>query len=115
MVAICFFMVIYLFYNPNKIFSEVIYFVLNISLLLSVFKLILTKNNLRSVFLEWLGINSLGIYLWHVIPILLVKFIYGTDDLIFFYLLTFVLEILFIFSYKLLLKVDFVKRYIFGV
>ena len=111
----CFLFVFYLFYNPNKISYIIIFFLFN-SLLLSL-TLKVSANNLISgnKTIEWVGVNSLAIYLWHVIPILLCKYIIGTENLALFYLATISLEMIFIIVYNYLLRIDFLRKYVFGM
>tara|TARA_Y100000385_G_C13009291_1_gene600917 strand:- start:182 stop:1141 length:960 start_codon:yes stop_codon:yes gene_type:complete len=112
---ICVLFVIYIFYTPNKFLSIITFFLFN-SLLLSV-AIKLSSNNmiLGNKTIEWLGLNSLSIYLWHVIPILICRLIIGTENLGLFYLGTICLELVFIFVYKYLLKINVLKNYVFGM
>ena len=112
---ICLLSVIYLFYNPNKLFSAINFFLFN-SLLLSLVLKISLHNLIRSnKTIEWIGLNSLAIYLWHVLPILVCKYLIGTENLAFFYTVTISLEIIFIIAYKYLLRIDILKKYVFGM
>ncbi|MFT5848855.1 MAG: fucose 4-O-acetylase-like acetyltransferase [Psychroserpens sp.] len=113
--SICFILVVYLFYNPNTLLSRVNFFLLN-SLMLSLI-LKVSVNNMISdnKTIGWIGLNSLAIYLWHVLPILICKFSVGTDNLALFYSATIFTEILFIVVYYYLLRIDFLKKYVFGI
>ncbi|KAF2512748.1 acyltransferase [Flavobacterium zhairuonense] len=108
-------LVIYLFYNYNAILSILNFFILNLLILNLSLKLATTNSLFESKSIQWLGTNSLGIYLWHFLPILISKYLIGTESLFKFYLLTIILEIIFIISYKILIKVNFFKKYIFGM
>ncbi|OXB05066.1 acyltransferase family protein [Flavobacterium pectinovorum] len=108
-------LVVYLFFYDSVILSILNFFLLNLSILNLCLKLALTDSLFESKSIQWLGINSLGIYLWHVLPILISKYLVGTQSLIKFYLITIILEVLFIILYKILVKVNFFKKYIFGM
>lgn len=108
-------LVVYLFFNNILILSILNFFLLNFLILNLCLKLALTNSLLEFKSIQWLGINSLGLYLWHVIPILISTYLIGTESLIKFYLVTIILEVLFIILYKILFKVNFFKKYIFGM
>jgi len=108
-------LVIYYFYNPNIILSTFNLFLLN-TLLLSLVLKVSTNNMVReNRTIEWIGLNSLAIYLWHVFPILICKYAIGTKNLALFYSATIALELIFIFTYKYLVRVPFLKKYVFGM
>jgi peptidoglycan/LPS O-acetylase OafA/YrhL len=48
----------------------------------------------KSQVFEWMGRQSMGIYLWHVLPLLLVKDFVGTRQLDVFYPVVFVSELI---------------------
>ncbi len=112
---ICLTGVIYLFYNPNKMFSLINFFIFNTFLLSLVLKVSVHSMIKSNKVVEWFGINSLAIYLWHVLPILISKLIIGNKDVTLFYITTFSLEIVFIIIYWYLLRYDFLKKYVFGL
>ncbi|MGV3589344.1 MAG: acyltransferase family protein [Adhaeribacter sp.] len=102
-----------LFYFPNKPFSIFIFFLFNIFLLILTLKVVKQGSLIRSKILEWVGINSLAIYLWHVIPIEISKVLI-VNNLRSFYLTTFLLEILIIIAIFKLTKIKFINKYFFG-
>ena len=106
---------VYLFYYPNKIIHVLNFFVLNFLLINLILKI--SANNLLPEYrkMEWIGLNSLAIYLWHVLPILASKFLVGTNRLLHFYICSIVLEFIFIWIYKQLIKIRFLKKYVFGM
>lgn len=110
---LCF--VIYLFYNENIKLSILNFFVLNFFILNLCLKLASTNSLFQFNFIEWLGKNSLGIYLWHVLPILISKYLLGLESLGKFYLVTFIFEIAFMIIYIGLIKIPFFKKYVFGM
>ena len=108
-------LVIFIFYFPNKSLHILNFFVLNSLLVNLVLKI--SANNLITNYpkIEWVGVNSLGIYLWHVIPIMACKLLIGTDSLVFFYIFSVLSELIFLMVYKLLLKFSFFRKYVFGI
>ncbi|WP_353778457.1 acyltransferase family protein [Winogradskyella sp. 3972H.M.0a.05] len=112
---ILFGLVIYLFYFPNEIVAFINYFVFNTLLLNLILKM--STNNLapNNKVLEWIGINSVGIYLWHMIPIIVCNHLIGTENLLLFYLAVIVLEIIFMIIYRMLSKVSVLRKYAFGM
>jgi len=112
---ICFGVVFYLFYYPNKELSIFNFFLFN-GVLLSLVLKVSTHNMIpNSKAIEWIGLNSLGIYLWHVLPILVWKSVIGTENLALFYSTTIFLELVFVVVYYYLLRIDFMRKYVFGV
>ncbi|MHC0440903.1 acyltransferase family protein [Flavobacterium sp. 3-210] len=107
--------VVYLFFNNILILSILNFFLLNFFILNLCLKLAIKDSLFESKSIQWLGINSLGLYLWHVLPILISTYLIGTKFLMKFYILTIILEVLFIILYKILVKVNFFKKYIFGM
>ena len=70
-------------------------------------------NNKINNFLSWLGQESLGIYLWHVLPILIAKHYFaGLTQR--YYLFTFILLILLLFIVSIMNKSKFLKQYFLG-
>jgi acyltransferase len=108
-------LVVYFFYKPNVILSTFNLFLFNSFLLSLMLKISCNNLLVENKTLEWVGLNSLAIYLWHVFPILICKNVIGTENTILFYSSTVVLEIIFIFIYKYLLLIPFLKKYIFGM
>ena len=111
---------IYLFYFPNKISSCITFFLGNLLFLKLILKLSTCNLMSRNRFLEWIGNNSMGIYLWHVIPILAVQFLLNFETNVqlsnlYFYFWCLISQIIFLLSYKNLNKVDFFKKYFFGI
>lgn len=103
--------------------KQLIYLVSN-SLLIIYALCHLIKKTIKNKKIEWFGINSLGIYLWHIIPILLTKIIFNdsknyyeieNENLLGFYFIALFFQTLFIFSYYNLKKIHFFKKYFFGL
>ncbi|MSP58281.1 MAG: hypothetical protein EXR17_05390 [Flavobacteriaceae bacterium] len=57
----------------------------------------------KVAWIEWLGANSLGMYLWHVLPLLMIKDWMGTKHLYSFYGCVFMAELL-LFGLFILIK-----------
>ena len=73
-----------LFYYPNPILEPAVFFGLNVCLIRLMVLFMERQRGDRYPFLEWIGVNSLAIYLWHVLPLLLVyrlHFIYPWESL----------------------------------
>lgn len=105
----------YLFYNPVKVLSILNFYFLNIVLLILAVK-IAYNGMIREVqSIEWVGIHSLAIYLWHVLPIFIAKYAVGIDNLWLYYGTAICLEIVFIIAYKSLLRYPFLRKYVFGM
>lgn len=103
------------FYYPNNIADVVLFFFFNFSLLHFLIMCVKGDKLLHVSAIEWVGVNSLAIYLWHVAPLNILKHIIGTDNLLLFYILSIVGEILFILSIYLLSKNKIINKYILGV
>lgn len=106
---------ILLFFYPNTLATTVFFFLFNLSFLNIL--LIKAKEGAfpGSNAIQWLGTNSLGVYLWHVVPILLVTTFVGTQNLPLFYGAALIAEIVFILLMVLLTKVRSVNKYLFGM
>lgn len=116
LLPLLFFMpVIYLFYYPNKGLATIHFFLFNGALLALVIKISTHHLMHRNKGMEWLGRHSLAIYLWHVFPILMAKYLIGTESLALFYALVVGLEIAFVFAYKYLLRIAVLRKYVFGL
>ncbi|WP_341225317.1 acyltransferase family protein [uncultured Arcticibacterium sp.] len=107
--------VVTLYYFPNNPLSIFNFFLMNAVLLLVLMKLSSNKIIPRNKTLEWLGFNSLGIYLWHLFPILICKSVIGIENSLMFYLAAICSEVIFIIGYNYLLKFDFLRKYAFGL
>ncbi|MCE3280293.1 MAG: hypothetical protein K0S44_2484 [Bacteroidetes bacterium] len=69
----------------------------------------------HSQLLEWFGINSLAIYLWHIVIVLILKLTLGTENIILFYFVCLIAELILIIAIYYLTKIGFVNRFVFGV
>lgn len=105
---------IFLFFLPNDILGGINFYLLNFFLLNAMLKI--AKNEIlpKSTIFEWLGINSLGIYLWHLIPIVVITSFFKFE-IQYYYLVTTLSEFLFLLIYAMLLKNSFFKKYMFGL
>ncbi|HEX3386607.1 MAG TPA: acyltransferase [Mucilaginibacter sp.] len=104
-----------LFFFPNKTGSISLFFLFNLSFL----NILITKAREgffpRSTSIEWVGVNSLAVYLWHVIPIIIVKSLVGTGNLLLFYSVVVAAEILFVLLMAQLTKIKPVNKYLLGM
>lgn len=74
-----------LFFFPNKIAAFALFYLFNISLILWLIGMIRKDNLPQNKAVQWIGVNSLGLYLWHVVPIIIVTQLIGTNNLLLFY------------------------------
>lgn len=105
---------IFLFYQPIIWVSNILFFGLNIVLIVIMISWIEKKPDMSNRPLEWIGINSLPIYLWHVLPIM-VAYKIGADSALKYYgsavvLLIFGFALIFI-----LRKSAFASKYLLGL
>ncbi|HMH31944.1 MAG TPA: hypothetical protein VK543_02885, partial [Puia sp.] len=103
-----------LFYYPDSYLSFILFFVFNGCLACLMVSLIESRRSSGNSFLEWVGINSLGIYLWHVLPILF-AFRYIAEGAVIFYSLAILLEVVFFVFVFYTGKIAFVRKYFYGL
>ena len=113
--CILFIISFYLFYYPNKIFSLFHFYVFNIFLLQIIIRLVQLKRLPEVKWVESLGINSLGIYLWHMVPILYCKYLIKKENVEIYYLFCSVSVILLIKIMSLLSKNKIINKLLFGL
>ncbi|MBI0397204.1 acyltransferase family protein [Cyclobacterium marinum] len=103
LITIIFFIILFYFnYERNIIFYIFNLLLLNLTLKIS------SNNMVNSInIIELFGKNSLGFYLWHVIPILIVQHFVGTNDGVIYYIVTIFLELLFFRLYFILFDLNF--------
>lgn len=65
--------------------------------------------------LNWMGNESMGIYLWHVVSILFIKKWWGTEQIIMLYVWQFMGVLLTLLILKLWTKSSFLHQYLMGV
>ena len=85
-------------------------FLLNMSLIY--FVLSHLYYSYENPFLYYIGVNSMGIYIWHVVPILIAKYLFQTVE--YYYIACIVFLLIFFFIFNILNKISFIKKYIFG-
>ena len=104
-----------LFFHPTFIATVFLYLLFNLSALALLIKLS-SKNLLpRNRKLEWMGVNSLGIYLWHLIPLFIAKRLVNPHKLTLFYVASFGAEIIFLILLSQISKITFVNKYFLGM
>ncbi|MDT8392234.1 MAG: acyltransferase family protein [Bacteroidales bacterium] len=104
-----------LFYYPDRILEVPLNYLLNFCLIYFMISSSQKKLLPPIGIIEWIGINSLGIYLWHVMAILLIKELVGTEDKTLFYVVAIIAEILFFALYAALSKLSLINKYLFGM
>lgn len=105
---------IMLFYFPNSMASIGLFFLLNLSLLNLLIGLANKDALPHSKPVEWAGVNSLGIYLWHLIPILLLRKIIKPQHAFLFYGVTVITELALLVLINGASKIDFLNVYFLG-
>ncbi|WP_460218118.1 acyltransferase family protein [Psychroserpens sp. MEBiC05023] len=104
-----------MYYAPNKALKIINFLLFNTFLIHLILKVVSNNALGRVQIIEWMGLNSLGLYLWHVIPILICKHYIGTENLVYYYTATILSVIAFIVLYKYLSRIQFLKTYFFGM
>lgn len=84
----------YLFYNPNMYLNIGVFFILNITLLLITINLIVDDRFSNIKILSWIGKNSLLIYLYHIVGVVISKYKYGTSNVRNYYIFSFFIQII---------------------
>lgn len=105
----------YLFYNPERTLSMLNAWFFNLTLLVLVLRLVSNNIISRIRILEWFGVNSLAIYLWHVLPLLFVKFVSDENNPWLFYPFMLLLNGVLLLVYYYTSKLSFFKKYIYGL
>lgn len=114
LLALCIVFQIGLFYFSNTYLSLLIFVLFNVFLLDFCLNELNRKEIKKVRFLEYIGKQSLGFYLWHMIPILIIKKIEIQSEPLYFVAM---LGGLLVFSgiYVILEKQPFIKKYCFGM
>jgi len=87
----------------------------NLSLLLLMAGVIQKSLLPRSKPLEWIGSNSMGVYLWHMVPLYYLS-VYATSmNTWLYYVICIVASLIFGLFIYFLTKIRFINRYIFGM
>lgn len=107
--------VFYLFYNPDRTLTMFNAWFFNLILLLLVIQLASNNKIKRIRTLEWLGVNSLAIYLWHVLPLFYAKILTDENNELIFYPLMLLLNSVLLVFYYYSSKLSFFKKYIYGL
>lgn len=102
------------FFNTNHVAETVNCYLLNICLAVIVIQLFSSRHEIKNRFLEYIGKNSLPIYLWHVIVILVVKKCFGNEYGVAYYVISVLMFMLFLLAIYGLNRLSFVRKYIFG-
>jgi peptidoglycan/LPS O-acetylase OafA/YrhL len=104
-----------LFYYFNPYLYALLTIVFDALLLVLILDSIKGEEFSTNKVLEWAGKNSMAIYLWHQIPLLILASVVGRNKPMLFYSLTFVSEIALLYAIFLLSKISFIRIYFFGV
>ena len=88
------------------------FFVFNLALLAST-AIWIEKGRSTQKFLEWVGVHSLALYLWHMMPILMARTF--LPDVTLYYLAAISGLAVFFAAYTLLSESDVLRKYVFGL
>lgn len=115
LIILCLLGVVIVFFFPNKILSTAFFYLFN--MLLIRFLISKAKFDLfpHLKITEWIGINSLGIYLYHVIPIMFIRLLFDKTNLYIYYGISLIAIILFIFFFFRVSKIKPINKYLFGL
>lgn len=104
---------IVLFYHSNNIVNTGFYFVFNSTLLIVI--LLSCCNNIypTNTYIEWMGKNSLAIYLYHVLCKLIAEHCFNTNS-VYYYLLSFALFYILLILIYFLSKIKIIAKLFFG-
>jgi fucose 4-O-acetylase-like acetyltransferase len=114
-ILILFALIMIEYFFDNNILLFVAFYLFNYLLLNKVLKICGASLLGSNKTLEWLGQNSLGIYLWHLFPILIADEIVGTSNLLIFYATAVSLSLIFLLLFSQLTKVKVINQYFFGM
>lgn len=103
-----------MFYCPQDNLEAIVNLFFNITLLYWILMLSVANKLPSSNLIEWLGKNSLAVYLWHFAPVLCIKFLMNGGDLNMFYFECFIGEIILVCCIYGLSKVGLINRIVFG-
>ena len=104
-----------LFFAPSLPTKIILFYLFNGAFLAFLLALAQKDRLPYSNLFEWMGKNSLAIYLWHMLPIILIQHLIGEENHQAFYLYTMVAETIWIGSIWLLSKNKTINRYLFGM
>jgi peptidoglycan/LPS O-acetylase OafA/YrhL len=104
-----------LFYFPHPFLYGILFFIFNFYILTISIQYSLKDKLPHSKVIEWLGVNSLGIYLWHIVPILLIEHFFEKETTQMFYFYTIISEVIFIYILMNMTKIKFINKYILGM
>lgn len=105
-----------LYFFENELFTFIVFYFFNVALIYKTISICNFKIIKNINFFEWIGKNSLGIYLWHVFPILVANSkIFKSENFYLQYVIISVFIISFFLSYKIILKNKFLSKYFFGM
>ncbi len=102
----------YFWFVSNIFIHGLLWYVFNASLIYLIIGGIRHKIFPKIEIVEYIGRQSMGFYLWHMIPILIASKIFMTDYI--YYITTTIFFLLFLIIYRILEKIEFVNIYCFG-
>lgn len=105
----------YLFEYPDRTLNLIHSLLFNTALLWLVLKLVSNSCLPRVRAIEWLGVNSLAIYLWHVIPVIFAKEIcYAWSEWVFYGTIV-IFNLLLFAVYRVTSANAFIRKYVYGM
>ena len=105
---------IILFFHYQNLMDGGCFLVLNSYMVVLIVRMFLQHYEIKNRFIEFIGKNSLPIYLWHVAAILIIKHIIGIDQVFIYYLANVTVFFLEVISVLILKNIPFVCKFFFG-
>jgi acyltransferase len=103
------------YFVKNEPLSFLLYYFFNFILIFFILKKI-SENNFPSVsWIQWLGVNSMGIYLWHVFPIIIIKYFFSPENSFQYYALILISISSFFVFYYFINKIRIFRTMLFGL
>jgi fucose 4-O-acetylase-like acetyltransferase len=101
--------------TSDRIAISVLYYLFNFTLIAFVLVKAARDSFPSARWIEWLGVNSMGVYLWHVFPIIVIKYFFSNLDNLQYYLMMAFSISIFFFGYYFLNRIKVVRKLFFGL
>jgi len=101
--------------TSDRIAIAIFYYLFNLTLITFVLVKAARDSFPSARWIEWLGVNSMGVYLWHVFPIIIIKYYFVFDNIILYYILNLISLSSFFIMYYFLNRFEISRRLLFGL